>query len=131
MTSCWSWISHLGNYIHDFLPHSQIKPQQKRALISAGEPSEWLIFLVKDKPIFTKHSMNSCVISQDLYVQQQSEWRAGNDLFFFKSCLRTLHFVSIMGNDSFPLALCVRDTVGDQKDKFTCLCECISWHSVG
>ncbi len=33
MTCCWSWISHLSNYIHDFLPCSWIKPQQKRALL--------------------------------------------------------------------------------------------------
>lgn len=40
----------------------------------------------KDKPIFTKHSLDSCVISQDLYALQQREGWVRSDLFFFKSC---------------------------------------------
>lgn len=38
---------------------------RRELFVSAGEPSEWLIFVEKDKPIFTKHSLNSCVISQE------------------------------------------------------------------
>lgn len=55
----------------------------------------------KDKPIFTKHSLDSCVISQDLYAEQQRERRARGDLFFFKSCKRTFHFVSVIGGNYF------------------------------
>lgn len=74
---------------------------KESSFVSEGESSEWLIFQEKDKPIFTKHSLNSCVISQDLCFQHQSQSRAGIDLFFFKSRQRTFCFVFKMGNNYF------------------------------
>lgn len=52
MTCCRSWISHLSNYIHDFLSCSQ-KSQQRELFSMCWDPSVWLISLGTDKWMFT------------------------------------------------------------------------------